>query len=89
MVPRMLGPNKNRLMKQVEVEKNNLFYIMRPAVSFEAEDAFHKTREATEPSESDVKSMLEKAWLENKEMRPIPMRDHYDVTEKYNTFEKD
>ena len=34
MVPKMLGPNKKRLMKQVEIEKSNLFYLMRPAVSF-------------------------------------------------------
>ena len=34
MHPRLLGPNQARLMKKVEQEKKNLFYIMRPAVSF-------------------------------------------------------
>jgi len=89
MVPRMLAPNKARLTKEVEREKQNLYYLLRPAVSFEAEDAFHRARAATEPNEADVMAKLEKASLENQEMRPIPMRDHYDVTELYNTFEKD
>lgn len=89
MVPRMLGPNKKRVMLNVQREKENLFYLMRPAVSFEAEDAFHKWRAETEPSEQDVKDKLDKASLEHNEMRPIPMRNHYQVTNLYNTFEKD
>ena len=31
---RLLGPSQTRLMKKVEQEKKNIFYIMRPAVSF-------------------------------------------------------
>lgn len=89
MVPRMLAPNQDRLMKNVQREKKNLYYLMRPAVSFDAEDAFHRARAATEPSEADVQAKLEKASLENQEMRPIPMRDHYEVMELYNTFERD
>jgi len=89
MVPRMLEPNKKRLMLNVQREKKNLYYIMRPAVSFEAEDKFHKWRAETEPSEADVKDMLEKVSLEHNELRPIPMRNHYSVTNYYNTFERD
>jgi len=76
-------------MKKVEQEKKNLFYIMRPAVSFEAEDAFHKWRASTEPSEQDVKDQIEKAFIEHTVYKPIPMRNHYDTLNFSNKFEKD
>jgi len=89
MHPRLLGPNQARPMKKVEQEKKNLFYIMRPAVSFEAEDAFHKWRASTEPSEQDVKDRIEKAYIEGTAYKPIPMRNHYDTLNYSNKFEKD
>jgi len=90
MVNRMLEPNRNRLMKKVEVEKSNMFYLLHPAVSFEAEDAFHKHMSKIQPSEMDVKHQLEKAKLENTKYAPIPMSDHYDIVENLaNSFEKD
>jgi len=89
MIPRMLEPNRQRLMKQVEMEKSNMFYIIHPAVSFEAEDAFHRYMTSIQPSETDIKDMLERAELEATSLGPIPISDHYDVINRYNTFEKD
>merc|ERR1711973_763923 len=84
MVPRMLGPNRNRLMKKIEMEKANMSYLLRPAVSFEAEDAFHKHMATIQPSEQDIKDTLEKAELEASVMAPIPISDHYDILNRYN-----
>jgi len=90
MVNRMLEPNRNRLMKKVELEKSNMFYILHPAVSFEAEDAFHKHMSKIQPSEMDVKHQLAKAELENTSWAPIPISSHYDVVKTMgNSFEKE
>jgi len=86
---RLLKPLTRRLNRQVEIEKQNMFYIMHPAVSFEAEDAFHKYMTATQPSKTDLEEMLHRKELEGTHFGPIPISDHYDILERNNKFEKD
>ena len=83
----MVIQNSTYTSSQAQVE--NRWKLLTQLGFQEAEDAFHKWRASTEPSEQDVKDQIEKAYIEGTAYKPIPMRNHYDTLNYSNKFEKD
>ena len=52
---------KGHMKRDVEREKNNLFYLVNPAVSIEAESAYFQHLNENEPSADEEWFKLEKA----------------------------
>ena len=89
MVGKLYPWMKSRMERDVEREKNNLFYCVNPAVSIEAEDAYFKYINETGPRPSDVWWKLKQAKIESTYMAPIPLSDHYEPLNRHNKFTSD
>jgi len=80
---------KTKMEREVEREKNNLFYCVNPAVSIEAEDAYFNHMNETGPRPNEVWWKLRKEKIENTYMAPIPLSDHYEPLNRHNKFTSD
>ena len=89
MVGKFLPHMKTKMEREVELEKNNIFYCLHPAVSLEAEDAFFKHRNETEPTNSQAWWKLKQAKIESTVMAPLPLSNHFDALNHHNKFTSD
>ena len=80
---------KGHMKRDVEREKNNLFYLVNPAVSIEAESAYFQHLNENEPSAGEEWFKLEKQKVESSYMAPVPLSDHYLPLNRHNKFTSD
>ena len=89
MVDKVHPVMKSHMQRDVEREKNNLFYCVNPAVSIEAEDAYFKEKIKTGPRPNQEWWKLRKQLVESTKMAPIPLSDHYEPLNRHNRFTSD
>lgn len=89
MVHKVLPNEKGKMQRDVEIEKNNLFYCLNPAVSIEAEDAYFNWRDETGPRPNQIWWKMRQAKVERTSMAPVPLSDHYEPLNRHNKFTSD
>ena len=89
MVGKVHPAVKSHIERDVEREKNNLFYCVNPAVSIAAEDAYFKYKNETGPMPNQEWWKLRKEHIESTYMAPIPLSDHYEPLNRHNKFTSD
>ena len=89
MVGKVHPVTKSHMKRDVEREKNNLFYLVNPAVSIEAESAYFQHINETGPRPDQVYWKLKKEKVESTYMAPVPLSDHYLPLNRHNTFTSD
>lgn len=88
MVLKVPDYRKPKLLKEIEQEKNNMMYCMKPAVSVDKEEAFFKYYEANSPTRDEILTRLQQAKLEETKLKPLPISIHYNCLKKKGGWEK-
>ena len=89
MVGKVHPITKSYIERDVEREKNNLFYLVNPAVTTEAESAYFQHINETGPRPDEVWWKLRKEKVESTSMAPVPLSDHYQPLNVHNKFTTD
>ena len=89
MVGKVHPVTKSHMKRDVEREKNNLFYLVNPAVSIEAESAYFQHMNETGPRPDQVYWKLKKEKVESTYAAPVPLSDHYLPLNRHSKFTTD